>query len=120
MCQKQVIIPQEKLDQASALKEEGKFYEALELYDELACVLMKAAKEYVGGLDPKNPKQIEKWVEYLKRTDQMAKIAFNVSMIFAKVGNHEVAQQYFEETILFTPDAKDEIHQRAGYKTLNI
>ncbi|MCG2809011.1 MAG: hypothetical protein L6275_01555, partial [Candidatus Portnoybacteria bacterium] len=92
-------IFQEKFNKAWQYKKEGKFSDAIKLYDELYNQLIKEATEYARNFNGSQidegetrkvmPQFFNKADEYLKRDDLTCTILNNMGVIFAELGDKE-------------------------------
>jgi|GEM_PF-4890408 len=100
----QIILPQDQIELAEQLTEQGQYQEALELYNDLGMMLMNGAKDYASIINPEDHHNVALWTEYLSANDQMTKIATKVAIIFEERGVYDGAIEYYEEAIGFAPD----------------
>jgi len=119
---------QEIFNKAWRLKKEGKYSDALALYNELYEQLIKEASDYARGFEGSvvdedkirklMPQLFRKVDEYLKKDNLACTILNNMGVIYAENGNTETAKKYFEESIRLTPDGIDYPNPKIGLKEL--
>ena len=119
---------QQKIDQARIYKKEGKFADAMKLYDELYEQLIKESTDYArsfegsevdeGSTKKVMPQFFNKSDEYLKRDNLVCTILNNMGVIFAEAGDKKSAKKYFEESIKYIPDSLDYQNPKIGLEEL--
>lgn len=118
---------QKKINSAWNYKKNGKLQEALGIYNQVydfICIEagnnVRTGNVVVEGVTAKIlPSYFSEADKYLKQNDMACRVANNMAVIFAELGDYENARKMFEEAIRLTPDDMDYLDPKIGLENIS-